>query len=166
MNEPAAARRPLLRCEGVEPRSSRRRRPASLEGRLASTFSEGESVAVTGPSGCGKSTLLHILGGLDRPTKGLVEFDGKGLGELNLDEYRARRIGFVFQSFHLLSTLSSAENVCRSRCSNRRSLGRTVTVSAPAPPLKRSGMGHRAGRPAEPPVGRRAPAGGDRPGAR
>jgi putative ABC transport system ATP-binding protein len=71
----------------------------------------GESVAVTGPSGCGKSTLLHLLGGLDTPTSGRVEFEGESLGAADLDEYRARRVGFVFQSFHLLPTLSAAENV-------------------------------------------------------
>jgi putative ABC transport system ATP-binding protein len=72
---------------------------------------EGESVAITGPSGCGKSTLLHLLGGLDRPTSGEVYFEGSPLGALDLDAFRARRIGFVFQSFHLLPTLSALENV-------------------------------------------------------
>jgi putative ABC transport system ATP-binding protein len=71
----------------------------------------GESVAITGPSGCGKSTLLHLLGGLDRPTAGTVEFEGRPLASLDLDEYRARTIGFIFQSFHLLPTLSAIENV-------------------------------------------------------
>lgn len=72
---------------------------------------EGESVAVTGPSGCGKSTLLHLLGGLDHPTTGVVMFRGKALEEIDVDSYRARSIGFVFQSFHLLPTLSALENV-------------------------------------------------------
>ena len=72
---------------------------------------EGASVAVTGPSGCGKSTLLHILGGLDHPTSGVVEFDGRPLSEWDLDVYRARQVGFVFQSFHLLPTLTALENV-------------------------------------------------------
>jgi putative ABC transport system ATP-binding protein len=72
---------------------------------------EGESVAITGPSGCGKSTLLHLLGGLDRPTSGTVEFEGRPLGSIDLDAYRALRVGFVFQSFHLLPTLSALENV-------------------------------------------------------
>src|SRR5436305_3235798 len=71
----------------------------------------GESVAITGPSGCGKSTLLHLLGGLDRPTSGEVHFEGVPLGALDLDAFRARQIGFVFQSFHLLPTLSALENV-------------------------------------------------------
>ena len=71
----------------------------------------GESVAITGPSGCGKSTLLHLLGGLDRPTSGEVRFEGKPLATIDLDAYRARRVGFVFQAFHLLPTLTAAENV-------------------------------------------------------
>lgn len=71
----------------------------------------GESVAITGPSGCGKSTLLHLLGGLDRPTEGEVAFEGNPLDRLDLDEFRARKVGFIFQSFHLLPTLSALENV-------------------------------------------------------
>jgi putative ABC transport system ATP-binding protein len=71
----------------------------------------GESVAITGPSGCGKSTLLHLLGALDRPTAGEVRFEGTPLDTLDLDTFRARRIGFVFQSFYLLPTLSAIENV-------------------------------------------------------
>jgi putative ABC transport system ATP-binding protein len=70
-----------------------------------------EFVAITGPSGCGKSTLLHLLGGLDRPTAGEVYFRGKPLAQLDIDQYRAREIGFVFQSFHLMPTLNALENV-------------------------------------------------------
>jgi putative ABC transport system ATP-binding protein len=71
----------------------------------------GESVAITGPSGCGKSTLLHLLGGLDRSTSGEVFFEGTSLRALDADAFRAHRVGFVFQSFHLLPTLSALENV-------------------------------------------------------
>jgi ABC-type lipoprotein export system ATPase subunit len=70
-----------------------------------------ESVAITGPSGCGKSTLLYLLGGLDVPTSGEVRFDGTPLATLDPDTFRARKIGFVFQSFHLLPTLTAVENV-------------------------------------------------------
>jgi ABC-type lipoprotein export system ATPase subunit len=109
MSEPSATRSPILRCVGLErvypDGDVRALRGVSLEVR------GGESVAITGPSGCGKSTLLHLLGGLDRPTAGSIEFEGQPLAATNPDAYRARRIGFVFQSFYLLPTLSAVENV-------------------------------------------------------
>jgi putative ABC transport system ATP-binding protein len=73
----------------------------------------GEFVAITGASGSGKSTLLHILGGLDRPGSGSYRFDGREMSDLDDDErsrIRAARIGFVFQSFHLLPQLTVLEN--------------------------------------------------------
>jgi ABC-type lipoprotein export system ATPase subunit len=74
----------------------------------------GETVAVLGPSGSGKSTLLHIMGAMDVPTTGSVRFEGRDLGGLSEDEraaLRNRRIGFVFQSHHLLPQLTVRENV-------------------------------------------------------
>jgi len=72
----------------------------------------GEYVAITGPSGCGKSTLLNLLGVLDRPDSGEIYFRGQPLSTCrNLDRFRAREIGFVFQSFFLLPTLTARENV-------------------------------------------------------
>jgi putative ABC transport system ATP-binding protein len=74
----------------------------------------GEFVAVVGPSGSGKSTLLHLLGGLDAPTAGDILIGGTSLGRMSDDEvtiFRRRAIGFVFQFFNLLPTLSAAENV-------------------------------------------------------
>ncbi|UCG60213.1 MAG: ABC transporter ATP-binding protein [Phycisphaerales bacterium] len=75
---------------------------------------EGEFVAIVGSSGSGKSTLLHILGGLDKPGRGAVSFEGRDLsrfsaGELN--RFRNKAVGFVFQFYHLLDELSVLENV-------------------------------------------------------
>jgi putative ABC transport system ATP-binding protein len=74
----------------------------------------GEWLAVQGRTGHGKSTLLNLLGGLDRPTEGTIELDGIDLGaqaETRLTRLRAQLIGFVFQTFNLIPTLSAAENV-------------------------------------------------------
>ena len=74
----------------------------------------GEAVAVVGPSGCGKSTLLNLIGALDRPTSGEISFDGEDILRLNdaaLARFRNQRIGFVFQSHHLLPQCSVLENV-------------------------------------------------------
>jgi putative ABC transport system ATP-binding protein len=75
---------------------------------------KGELVSIIGPSGSGKSTLLNLIGGLDRPTSGVVRVDGEALGGLTDDQLtRVRRdkIGFIFQFFNLLPTLSCLENV-------------------------------------------------------
>ena len=73
---------------------------------------QGEYVAIMGPSGSGKSTLLNLLGGLDQPTSGAVYFEDRALAAMpSIDDFRARRIGFVFQSFYLLPTLTAVENV-------------------------------------------------------
>ncbi len=72
----------------------------------------GEYVAITGPSGSGKSTLLHLLGGLDTATSGEVLFENIALGSgIDLDTYRSRYVGFIFQAFHLMPTLRAIENV-------------------------------------------------------
>lgn len=100
----------LIQLEEVE-RAYPKARVTALRD-VTLTLKEGDSLAVCGPSGSGKSTLLHLLGAMDSPTRGRIRFRGvepDGAGELAA--IRAELIGFVFQSFHLLPTLSALENV-------------------------------------------------------
>ena len=127
----------------------------------------GEFVVVAGPSGSGKSTLLQLLGALDRPTGGEVLFEGRDLarmGEGELAELRLRTVGFVFQQFNLIPTLTAAENV-------------EIAIAPTGLARRRAPLAHagaaRAGRAGEPggasalaALRRRAAAGGDRAGAR
>jgi putative ABC transport system ATP-binding protein len=78
------------------------------------TIGDGEWLAIQGRTGHGKSTLLHLLGGLDRPTQGTIKLGGTDLGalrETQVTRVRAKSIGFIFQTFNLIPTLSAAENV-------------------------------------------------------
>ncbi len=90
-----------------------RREVAALRG-VSLSVSPGETVAIVGPSGSGKSTLLNLIGGLDRPSRGEILVGSHSLAQLDDDELarvRREKIGFVFQFFHLLPTLSCVENV-------------------------------------------------------
>jgi putative ABC transport system ATP-binding protein len=85
----------------------------ALDG-VSFTVEEGEWIAITGPSGSGKTTLINILGGLDSPTSGVAVVDGTDvarLDETGLTRFRAEKIGFIFQQFHLVSYLTALENV-------------------------------------------------------
>lgn len=86
---------------------------AALRG-VSLTLEPGDFVALTGPSGCGKSTLLHLCGAMDRPTAGRLTIDGHDVGALDddaLTTLRRDRIGFVFQFFNLLPTLTIGDNI-------------------------------------------------------
>jgi len=79
---------------------------------ISLSIAEGEYIAIMGPSGCGKSTLLNLMGAIDQPTSGTILFREQPLSKLpSLDRFRSSAIGFVFQAFHLLPTLTAIENV-------------------------------------------------------
>jgi putative ABC transport system ATP-binding protein len=103
----------VIHLRGVSKQFDGKRKVTALDG-VDLAVDRGEMVAVVGPSGSGKSTLLNLIGGLDRSTGGEVELDGEVLANLSDDELtRVRRdkIGFIFQFFNLLPTLSCLENV-------------------------------------------------------
>jgi putative ABC transport system ATP-binding protein len=105
----------------------------------------GEFVSIMGPSGSGKSTLMHLLGALDTPTSGKALFQGKNIGELSdrdRSHLRRMRIGFVFQFFNLLRTLTAAENVALPLLLGGWARGRALKEAAAA--LERLGLDSRA----------------------
>ncbi len=103
----------------------------------------GEFVSLTGASGSGKSTLMHLMGCLDRPTSGILRFDGEILGSLpdkQLAMIRNQRIGFVFQTFNLINRTSALENVLVPLVYTRKNFSRKIARDA----LERVGLGKRA----------------------
>ena len=104
----------------------------------------GQFVAVVGPSGCGKSTLLHLCGGMDRPTAGTVAVDGVDLAALDdeaLTALRRGRVGFVFQFFNLLPTLTLAENIALPLL--LAGAASRVALARAGEKARRVGLGHR-----------------------
>jgi len=107
-------RESVLKAENLTRQVSSPEGPLTIVHDVSFDIAAGESVAIVGPSGAGKSTLLALLAGLDLPTQGRVLLDGEDLTQLDEDgraRLRARRVGFVFQSFHLIPALTALENV-------------------------------------------------------
>jgi putative ABC transport system ATP-binding protein len=105
---------PILTVDNVEKVYDGGARGVSALRGVSFESEAGDFIALMGPSGCGKSTLLHLLGGVDRPTRGRVVLDGAELSALDEEEaarVRRKKIGFVFQFFNLLPTLTVKENV-------------------------------------------------------
>jgi putative ABC transport system ATP-binding protein len=121
-----------------------KRRVTALDG-VTFNVAAGEMVAVMGPSGSGKSTLLHLLGGLDQASSGSVRLDGAeltGLGDDALTRVRRDKIGFIFQFFNLLPTLSAFDNVALPMRLKRRSSAEARAVTQRF--LDLVGLGQRA----------------------
>src|ERR1700751_4696546 len=124
----------VLKAENLSKQVSSPEGSLTIVGDVSLAIAAGESVAVSGPSGAGKSTLLALLAGLDLPTRGRVLLEGQDLTQLDEDgraRLRAQRVGFVFQSFHLIPALTALENVMlplelAGRSDARRTAGETL----------------------------------------
>ena len=104
----------IVRCQALSRIYNPETLPVVALDQVDFSMQAGEFVSLAGPSGSGKSTLLNLIGGLDRPTSGDVEFDGQHLGDLSereLADLRLHRLGFVFQAYNLVPVLSARENV-------------------------------------------------------
>lgn len=109
------------------------------------SIEKGEFVSIMGPSGCGKSTLLNIVGLLDRPSSGSVEIAGKtaqGMNDRTLAAFRNASIGFIFQNFHLIPSLSVADNI-ELPLTYRSGIGARERHAKVAEVLERVGLTHR-----------------------
>jgi len=142
---------PLITLDNVHLRLVSRAGPVDILRGVSLGIEQGESVAIVGPSGSGKTSLLMVMAGLERATSGRVAVAGRDftrLGEDDLALVRGREIGIVFQSFHLVPTMTALENVALTRRSlSRPALGWRAATRRPGP---------RPGAAATPAAGRRA----------
>ena len=136
----------VLRLENVYKQyESEDSSPVKVLKGISLTVKRGNSIAIVGPSGCGKSTLLNILGSLDSPTSGNIQLDGQELANLSEPELatvRNQKIGFIFQSHHLLPQCSVLENVLVPTLAEKGKASFDAIERAKQL-LKRSGLEHR-----------------------
>jgi ABC-type lipoprotein export system ATPase subunit len=120
---------PLLSARGLKKSYVVGRRTLEVLRGVDVEISRGDFLALRGASGAGKSTLLHLIGGLDTPNDGEIYFGGENIShfsERRLTDFRNRRVGFVFQAYHLLPELTALENVCLPGRVARRSAGEVM----------------------------------------
>lgn len=104
----------LIRLANVDKGYTRGKEKIAIFDKLTMTVPEGDFIAIMGPSGSGKTTLLNLLGGTDKPDAGEIEFAGQRLDRMNeggLAKWRASNVGFIFQFYNLMPTLSASQNV-------------------------------------------------------
>ncbi len=134
----------ILRCEQLTKRYQQGALDVDVLKGVDFSVAEGERVAIMGSSGSGKSTLLHLLGGLEKPSSGLVELDGINLNKVRqakLSKLRNRSLGFIYQFHHLLGEFSVVENVAMPALIGGLSVKEATTKAEAI--LKRVGLAHR-----------------------
>jgi putative ABC transport system ATP-binding protein len=142
----SSPQQPLLRAEGLTKLYQRGTEAVRALDGVSFELAEGEFAAVVGPSGAGKTTLLHMIGCMDRPTSGRLWLDGcpvDGMSEAALTRTRQERIGFVFQHFGLVPTLTVAENVGLPNMFLARPLSRAAAWKRAEALLERVGLWQR-----------------------
>lgn len=110
------------------------------------SVNKGEFVSIMGPSGCGKSTMLNIMGLLDEPTDGLLTIDNipcKGLSDKQMAQIRNQKLGFIFQSFHLIPALNVLDNVLLPMLYRPKAMGRAEQRKRAEEVLKKVDLAHR-----------------------
>lgn len=141
----------LLELQGVSKKYERGNETIEALQNASFIVDEGTFITVTGPSGAGKSTLLHVAGGLDKPDEGIVLFKGEDINKKSRAEqarFRREQLGFIFQFFNLVPTLSAVENVSLPLLLDN--VGRREADARATEVLKALGMGDRLGhRPTE-----------------